>query len=107
MKDALACEKLWGAGKKLWSRDLWMGKPGPHLILFGALSELSEDKSHFKLAKVSIGNEREIKCGSSCTEYIGTEKRTQGTETSKYLKEKKSTEIPQVVASERGAAGNF
>ena len=30
--------------------------------------------------------------------------RTQGTETSKYLQEKKSTEIPLVVASERGPA---
>ena len=29
---------------------------------------------------------------------------TQGTETSKYLEEKKSTEIPLVVASERGSA---
>jgi hypothetical protein len=71
-----------------------MGKPGPHLILFElclnevktkanqvgndqvvsvmrALSERSEDKSHFKLAKVSIGDEREIKCGSTVTEYIG------------------------------------
>ena len=41
------------------------------------------------------------------TEYIGFVERTQGTETSKYLKEKKSTEIPEVVASEPGAAGNF
>ena len=40
----------------------------------------------------------------SHTEYIGVRKRTQGTETSKYLEEKKSTEIPQVVASERGGA---
>ena len=31
-------------------------------------------------------------------------RRTQGTETSKYLQEKKSTEIPLVVASERGRA---
>ena len=30
--------------------------------------------------------------------------RTQGTETSKYLEEKKSTEIPSVAASERGLA---
>ena len=45
--------------------------------------------------------------GSFPAEYIGRVKRTQGTETSKYLEEKKSTEIPQVVASERGAAGNF
>ncbi len=29
-------------------------------------------------------------------------KRTQGTETSKYLQERTSTETPQVVASERG-----
>ena len=31
-------------------------------------------------------------------------KRTEGTETSQYLEEKKSTEIPLVAASERGAA---
>ena len=30
--------------------------------------------------------------------------RTQGTETSKYLQEEKTTVIPQVVASERGVA---
>ena len=42
--------------------------------------------------------------GVSIPEYIGYEKRTQGTETSKYLKEKKSTEIPKVVASEIGTA---
>ena len=40
-------------------------------------------------------------------EYIGRVEQTQGTETSKYLEEKKSTEIPQVVASERGAAFNL
>jgi hypothetical protein len=33
---------------------------------------------------------------------IGCKKRTQGTETSKYLQERTSTETPQVVASERG-----
>ncbi len=31
-------------------------------------------------------------------------KRTQGTETSKYLQERKSTETPKVVASEIGSA---
>ena len=36
------------------------------------------------------------------TESIGNSGDTQGSETSQYLKEKKSTEIPQVVASERG-----
>jgi hypothetical protein len=35
-------------------------------------------------------------------EYIGIKKRTQGTETSKYLEERTSTETPLVVASERG-----
>jgi hypothetical protein len=38
------------------------------------------------------------------TEYIGIERRTRGTETSKYPEEKKSTEIPLVAASERGPA---
>ena len=42
--------------------------------------------------------------GLSAPEFIGCEKRTWGTETSKYPKEKKSTEIPLVVASERGTA---
>ena len=41
---------------------------------------------------------------SPATEYIGCRSDTQGSETSQYLKEKKSTEIPQVVASERGSA---
>jgi len=40
----------------------------------------------------------------SIPEYIGYEKRTGGTETSKYLEEKKSTEIAQVAASERAPA---
>jgi hypothetical protein len=41
---------------------------------------------------------------SSRAEFIGTRKRTQGTETSKYLVERTSTETPLVVASERGSA---
>ena len=40
----------------------------------------------------------------SRAEYIGTRKPSQGTETSKYLDEKKSRETPLVVASERGPA---
>ncbi len=36
------------------------------------------------------------------SEYIALVKRTRGTETSQYLEEKTSTEIPLVVASERG-----
>ncbi len=41
---------------------------------------------------------------SSCTEYIGVVKLTQGTETSKYLQEEKTIVIPLVAASERGTA---
>ena len=41
---------------------------------------------------------------SSRAEFIGVRKRTQGTETSKYLEERTSTETPLVVASERGSA---
>ena len=41
---------------------------------------------------------------SSRAEYIGARSKTQGTEPSKYLEEKKPIEIPQVAASERGRA---
>src|SRR3954466_7384228 len=37
-------------------------------------------------------------------EYIGPAEASGGTETSKYPEERKSTETPRVVASERGAA---
>ena len=37
-------------------------------------------------------------------EYIALRRQTRGTETSKYPEEKKSTEIPSVVVSERGGA---
>ena len=40
----------------------------------------------------------------SITEYIGDRRQTQGTETSKYLEEKKTIVIPSVAASERGLA---
>ena len=43
-------------------------------------------------------------CRVPRSEYIGPEERTRGIETSQYPEEKKSTEIPLVVASERGAA---
>jgi hypothetical protein len=42
--------------------------------------------------------------GYLLAEYIGFKRRTRGTETSKYPKEKKSIEIPLVAASERGLA---
>ena len=50
------------------------------------------------------GKTRLIEDKALCAEFIGVTERTQGTETSKYLKEKKTTVIPQVVASERGTA---
>ncbi len=42
--------------------------------------------------------------GRSHPECIGMRKGTRGTETSQYPEEETSTEMPQVVASERGAA---
>ena len=55
-------------------------------------------------SKLSLGSAWVSKhCDKVSTpEYIGCKKRTQGTETSKYLQERTSTETPQVVASERG-----
>ena len=41
---------------------------------------------------------------SSQVEYIGLEKGTRGTETSKYPQEEKETSIPKVAASEMGRA---
>ena len=42
----------------------------------------------------------------SGAECIGAWKQTQGTETSKYLEEKKETSIPSVAASESGHSPN-
>ena len=42
--------------------------------------------------------------GNYPAEYIGGIERTQGSEPSQYLKEKKETSIPIVVASELGTA---
>ena len=53
---------------------------------------------------------RELTQGNACvsiTEYIGYEKATRGTETSKYPEEEKETSIPQVAASERGRGQTF
>jgi hypothetical protein len=48
------------------------------------------------------GNPHEVNTHVSYDESIVIRGETWGTETSKYPQEKKSTEIPQVVASERG-----
>ena len=42
----------------------------------------------------------------SIPEYIGYRRYTQGTETSKYLKEEKANAIPLVAASETGNSPN-
>ena len=52
---------------------------------------------------------RKLTWGNTCVpaaEFIGGSERTRETETSKYPQEEKSTEIPQVVASERGSCLN-
>ena len=64
MKDVVACDMLREAGKQALIR-------------------------RFLNAETRL-----IKNQSSCAECIGVEKRTQGTETSKYLEEKKETSIP-------------
>ena len=51
-----------------------------------------------------MGQPRSGHAGRSRTEYIGAGSDTRGSETSQYPEEEKSTEIPQVVASERGTA---
>ena len=74
MKDVGNCEKLRGAITQALIRRSPNGK-----------------------TLLTVGKE-------SLAEYISKLKQTQGTETSKYLKEKKTTVIPQVAASERGSA---
>ena len=74
MKGVASCDKPRGAASRLRSEDARMGEPG-------------------------WGNAQ-----SSVTESIGDVTRTEGTETSQYLEEKKATAIPLVAASERGTA---
>ena len=50
------------------------------------------------------GNPAGVMSSHLLTEFIGLEKRTQGSETSQYLQEEKSNEIPLVAASEEGRA---
>ena len=49
-----------------------------------------------------MGEPGRVNNRSSMTEFIGHEKGTRGTETSKYPEEKKETSIPLVAASEEG-----
>ena len=70
-KDATTCDMLRIGGNNLRPVDFRMGQP---------------NSSNVEL---------------SSTEYIGCKKATQGTETSKYLVEKKTIVISLVVASEK------
>ena len=54
--------------------------------------------------KISESGNRLGVSQGAITESIGDERPTRGTETSKYPEEKKSTETPQVAASEKGPA---
>ena len=74
MKDVVSCEKLRVGANDRRPGDIRMGQPG-------------------------AGN-----AASLPPEFIGWLERTQGTETSKYLQEEKSKEIPGVAASEMGRA---
>ena len=74
MKDETACDKPRIGGNNLRPVDFRMGQPIPSNV------------------------------GISATESIGCKRLTRGTETSKYLEEKKTTVIPRVVASETGRA---
>jgi hypothetical protein len=51
-----------------------------------------------------MGQPGALNRASSRAEFIGAWKPTQGSETSQYLQEQKSIEIPPVAASEKGTA---
>ena len=87
MKDAVACEKLRLAGKQAHPQISEWGNPSS---LFNFVTEQSVPELNRK--DITLPNK------------IGLVKRTRGTETSQYPEEKTSTEIPLVVASERGTA---
>jgi len=70
----------------------------------GACDKRREGGNHPLIRRSPNGETQWPRGHYPLTEYIGLGKRTRGTETSQYLQEKKSTEIPLVVASERGRA---
>lgn len=82
----------------------------------GDALELSGEEGRGKLRKTAVrgkhsltrrcpnGVTRLAECWSLYSESIAVWSNTQGTEPSKYLKEKKSNEIPVVAASEVGRA---
>src|SRR5258708_28990898 len=76
MKDVASCDKLRGAAHRRYIRRSPNGE-----------THLSKPQVH-------------------PAEYIGRSERTQGSEPSQYLEEKKETSIPKVVASEIGTSPN-
>ncbi len=74
MKDVASCDKLRGAAHRRYIRRFPNGET--------------------QLGKTQLYP----------AEFIGGDKRTEGSEPSQYLQEKKETSIPKVVASEIGTA---
>ena len=70
----------------------------------GACDKLREGGNQPVIRRFLNGETHLVQARYLFTEYIGLERRTRGTETSKYPEEKKSTEIPRVAASEIGPA---
>ena len=68
------------------------------------LRKATPSRKEAKTRRYPNGGTRQNRNLSSMYEYIVHERGTQGTETSKYLEEKKTTVIPRVAASERGEA---
>ena len=70
----------------------------------GSCDKLRGAATQALIRRFPNGETRAGECRPPHTEYIGVLEPTQGTETSKYLEEKKTTVIPLVAASERGPA---
>ena len=71
------------------------------------LSEMTKDVISCEKLRGGANNLRSVDVRMGKPGWLKTIRRktvTQGTETSKYLEEKKTIVIPQVVASERGPA---
>ena len=70
----------------------------------GKLRKASGRSKHPLIRRLPNGKTRYSEAIALCTEYIGVQGQTRGTETSKYPEEKKTIVIPLVVASEGGRA---
>ncbi len=70
----------------------------------GKLRYASGSGKHTLIRRFPNGATQSALGGLPYTEYIGIWSDTRGSETSQYPEEKKSTEIPLVVANERGSS---